>query len=102
MAYYDVCALCGAYLDPGERCDCKEEHMVHRASDEIEDLIAEIIMQNPRLSTNGIINKLKDLYGVKLTVETAHKIINRMTAFSSLHAERSSTGVTIYYYAKEA
>jgi len=23
--YYDVCPDCGARLDPGEKCDCKEE-----------------------------------------------------------------------------
>lgn len=25
MSYYRVCPLCGAALDPGERCDCQEE-----------------------------------------------------------------------------
>lgn len=24
MPYYKTCQLCGANLDPGERCDCKE------------------------------------------------------------------------------
>lgn len=24
MAYYKVCPNCGAYLDPGEPCDCKD------------------------------------------------------------------------------
>ena len=24
MSYYRVCPLCGATLDPGERCDCRE------------------------------------------------------------------------------
>lgn len=23
--YYNRCERCGAYLDPGERCDCQEE-----------------------------------------------------------------------------
>ncbi len=23
--YYNECQLCGAYLDPGEHCDCEEE-----------------------------------------------------------------------------
>lgn len=23
--YYNRCERCGAYLDPGERCDCREE-----------------------------------------------------------------------------
>lgn len=25
MAFYNVCPNCGANLDPGERCDCKEQ-----------------------------------------------------------------------------
>ena len=25
MAFYNVCPFCGAHLDPGERCDCKEQ-----------------------------------------------------------------------------
>lgn len=25
MSYYRVCPHCGAALDPGERCDCKDE-----------------------------------------------------------------------------
>ncbi len=25
MAYYHVCPFCGANLDPGEHCDCKEK-----------------------------------------------------------------------------
>lgn len=25
MSYYKECPHCGAALDPGERCDCKEE-----------------------------------------------------------------------------
>lgn len=24
MAYYSVCPYCGAHLDPGEPCDCKD------------------------------------------------------------------------------
>lgn len=24
MSYYVICPLCGAYLDPGEKCDCQE------------------------------------------------------------------------------
>lgn len=23
--YYNECSQCGAYLDPGEHCDCEEE-----------------------------------------------------------------------------
>lgn len=25
MSYYDRCPCCGAYLDPGEKCTCREE-----------------------------------------------------------------------------
>lgn len=25
MSYYRTCPLCGAALDPGERCDCREK-----------------------------------------------------------------------------
>ena len=25
MAYYNVCPDCGCSLDPGEKCDCKNE-----------------------------------------------------------------------------
>ena len=25
--YYNTCELCGANLDPGERCDCTEHHI---------------------------------------------------------------------------
>ena len=25
MAYYETCDICGANLDPGERCDCQEK-----------------------------------------------------------------------------
>ena len=25
MSYYHTCPYCGANLDPGERCDCRDE-----------------------------------------------------------------------------
>ena len=25
MAYYNICPECGAYLDPGEVCDCRRQ-----------------------------------------------------------------------------
>ena len=27
MAYYNICQYCGGTLDPGEKCDCREEPM---------------------------------------------------------------------------
>lgn len=29
MAYYRTCPDCGAHLDPGEECDCKDEKEEH-------------------------------------------------------------------------
>jgi hypothetical protein len=34
MAYFNVCANCGARLDPGERCDCDIKREVMPDSDE--------------------------------------------------------------------
>ena len=31
MAYYSTCPDCGAHLDPGEPCDCREEKELERA-----------------------------------------------------------------------
>lgn len=32
MSIYRTCPQCGANLDPGERCDCKEKSAVRRES----------------------------------------------------------------------
>lgn len=34
MSYYRECPYCGASLDPGERCDCRDEE---KKEDERED-----------------------------------------------------------------
>lgn len=35
MSYWHVCPYCGAYLDPGERCDCRqsEQPAARRSAD---------------------------------------------------------------------
>lgn len=35
MAYFNICKICGATLDPGERCDCEqiEEAREHELDD---------------------------------------------------------------------
>jgi hypothetical protein len=101
MAFYKTCERCGASLDPGEPCDCKEAHMANHQAGETEDLITKIIKDNPRLSTNGVINKLNKLYDVKLTHAVAIKLINRMIQFDGLRADRSQSGVLVYYYKEE-
>ena len=32
MSYYRVCENCGAYLDPGEHCDCENEKVCINAA----------------------------------------------------------------------
>lgn len=39
MAYYDVCPDCGANLDPGESCNCRDEEM--RKQESIEKMFQE-------------------------------------------------------------
>ena len=34
MEYYRTCPICGAHLDPGEKCDCQE-------ADELESYLSE-------------------------------------------------------------
>ena len=36
MAVYKVCPYCGAHLDPGERCDCKEQQEKRQSAAEKE------------------------------------------------------------------
>ena len=102
MAYYNRCDTCGAHLDPGEHCDCKEVKQVRHYECEIEDLIIEIIKQNPDITASGIVNKLRDLYGLKLGIETVRKITNRLIQFDGLRAKQSNSGAIVYRYPKEA
>ena len=37
MAYFSVCPICGAALDPGERCDCEAENKNSVPDQHIED-----------------------------------------------------------------
>ena len=32
MSYYTICENCGAYLDPGEHCDCENEKVCINAA----------------------------------------------------------------------
>ena len=37
MKYYHTCPVCGANLDPGERCDCEDENEKEVKEDGKED-----------------------------------------------------------------
>ncbi len=76
--------------------------MTHQNSGEIEELVTNIIKQNPRLSTTGIINKLNANYGRKISHPVAIKIINRMVQFDGLRMDLSRSGVVVYFFAEEA
>lgn len=30
MMFYQTCRFCGAHLDPGERCECRNEEIVKK------------------------------------------------------------------------
>lgn len=32
--YYYICPYCGAFLDPGERCDCEDKKAAHAVPEE--------------------------------------------------------------------
>lgn len=38
MAFYNVCPYCGANLDPGERCDCREQPEEHEKPIEVKEV----------------------------------------------------------------
>ena len=75
---------------------------MHHYECEIEDLAIEIVKKNPDITANGIVNKLRDLYGLKLSIETVRKITNRLIQFDGLRANRSNSGAIVYRYPKEA
>ena len=46
MPYYKPCPLCGAALDPGERCDCRYEETAPDATN-IESGVVECEVTSP-------------------------------------------------------
>lgn len=42
MAYFDTCSYCGGTLDPGEKCDCRDEKK------EQEEFFGRHLKMNPR------------------------------------------------------
>lgn len=30
MMFYKICRFCGAHLDPGERCECRNEEIIKK------------------------------------------------------------------------
>lgn len=102
MAFFISCDHCGANLDPGERCDCKKEVVMVNNGEATEDIICEIIKKNPNTTTTGVVNRLKNEYGMKLSAEAARKFINRLIQFGGVRADISGTGAVTYSYQKEA
>ncbi len=51
MAYYNTCSLCGANLDPGEKCTCVEDAKAEAEQKEVKrlaDLTMQFINQSKR------------------------------------------------------
>ena len=48
MPYYKPCPLCGAALDPGEICDCREEKKTAPDATNIESGEADHELSDPR------------------------------------------------------
>ena len=46
--YYDICPNCGAHLDPGEPCDCREEK--RRAEERYDSML--IVGESNQLQMN--------------------------------------------------
>ena len=102
MALCKQCEYCGANLDHGERCDCRQEDTMSFDYEYIEECITAIIRDHPNLSASGIGVKMCDIYGKKLSVDNVRRVIGRMTSFSGLKETKSTTGVITYYFPKEA
>lgn len=39
MPYYNICALCGATLDPGEKCTCREEKAEEEENKKFKEMV---------------------------------------------------------------
>ncbi len=53
MAFYRICPNCGAYLDPGERCDCQDERK--KPDEEVERIIRqEELIRRKRAKENRL------------------------------------------------
>lgn len=53
MSYYHTCPYCGANLDPGERCDCRDEEKELPGATNTEQLQAEKTLTGPVSASNN-------------------------------------------------
>lgn len=62
MAYYNVCPDCGAYLDPGEPCDCESER------EKQSEFFSQRMRANSKTGQYSIVlDGMGDLYDRKIT-----------------------------------
>lgn len=57
--YYRECQLCGAYLDPGERCDCEQERKNQT------ERIMRMVRENNESHQMELVLNQGGLYGIK-------------------------------------
>lgn len=62
MAYYNTCPNCGCNLDPGEKCDCKEERKRR------EEFYGRVIRETPKTGQLSFSLNSKEVTGYEKTV----------------------------------
>ncbi len=67
MSYYRVCPRCGAHLDPGEVCDCREqEKTVRGAANTTDGRVEKVVKDQISTSHNtGKSGGLQDEYSAR-------------------------------------
>ena len=62
MSYFRICPLCGAHLDPGERCDCRNKEEDRPGAWNTETVKGEAEVSSPlfRLHHNGLKEEKQD------------------------------------------
>lgn len=50
MPYYNICDLCGATLDPGEKCTCVEDARKEKESEKLKKMVefTKTLIQNSK------------------------------------------------------
>ena len=87
MAFYNTCPYCGANLDPGEHCDCKEAETLEPTEPEIR---IEIEVKNQNTETDGTssaMERLQHMYG-EASVQEVFDMIQNIRNGRQIHAAK--------------
>ena len=87
MAFYRTCHYCGANLDPGEHCDCKEAETLEPTATEIRIEI-EVKSQNTETDgTSSAMERLQHMYG-EASVQEVFDMIQNIRNGRPIHAAK--------------